>query len=43
MQSIATVAVQTEQGVFQTRKTVDELVKLADTLQAELARFRLAS
>jgi twitching motility protein PilJ len=42
MQSIATVAVQTEQGVFQTRKTVDELVKLADTLQAELARFRLA-
>jgi methyl-accepting chemotaxis protein len=43
MQSITSVAVQTEQGVFQTRKTVDELVKLADTLQAELSRFRLAS
>jgi methyl-accepting chemotaxis protein len=43
MQSIATVAVQTEQGVLQTRKTVDELVKLADTLQAELARFKLQS
>jgi methyl-accepting chemotaxis protein len=43
MQSIASVAVQTEQGVLQTRKTVDELVKLADTLQAELSRFRLAS
>jgi methyl-accepting chemotaxis protein len=43
MQSIASVAVQTEQGVLQTRKTVDELVKLADTLQASLARFKLAA
>jgi methyl-accepting chemotaxis protein len=42
VQSIATVAVQTEQGVLQTRRTVDELVKLADTLQASLARFKLA-
>jgi methyl-accepting chemotaxis protein len=43
MQSIATVAVQTEQGVLQTRKTVDELVKLSDTLQASLARFKLGA
>jgi methyl-accepting chemotaxis protein len=43
MQSIATVAVQTEQGVLQTRRTVDELVKLADTLQASLARFKLTA
>jgi methyl-accepting chemotaxis protein len=43
MQSIATVAVQTEQGVLQTRRTVDELVKLADALQASLARFKLAA
>ena len=43
MQSIASVAVQTEQGVLQTRKTVDDLVKLSDTLQASLARFKLAS
>jgi methyl-accepting chemotaxis protein len=43
MQSIATVAVQTEQGVMQTRRTVDELVKLADTLQRSLARFKLTA
>jgi twitching motility protein PilJ len=43
MQSIATVAVQTEQGVLQTRRTVDELVKLADTLQASLERFKLSA
>ncbi|HEX2501244.1 MAG TPA: methyl-accepting chemotaxis protein [Methylomirabilota bacterium] len=43
MQSIATVAVQTEQGVMQTRRTVDELVKLADTLQGSLARFKLTA
>jgi len=43
MQSIASVAVQTEQGVLQTRRTVDELVKLADTLQASLARFKLTA
>jgi twitching motility protein PilJ len=43
MQSIANVAVQTEQGVLQTRRTVDELVKLAETLQSNLARFKLAA
>jgi methyl-accepting chemotaxis protein len=43
MQSIATVAVQTEQGVLQTRRTVDELVKLSDTLQASLERFKLTA
>jgi hypothetical protein len=26
---------------LQTRKTVDDLVKLSDTLQASLARFKL--
>ncbi|MGH7278398.1 MAG: methyl-accepting chemotaxis protein [Candidatus Rokuibacteriota bacterium] len=43
VQSIASVAVQTEQGVLQTRKTVEELVKLADELTANLSRFKLAS
>jgi methyl-accepting chemotaxis protein len=43
MQSIATVAVQTEQGVLQTRRTVEELVKLSDALQASLARFKLGA
>ena len=43
MQSITTVAVQTEQGVLQTRKTVDELVKLSDTLQTSLSRFKLGA
>ena len=35
VQSIAGVAVQTEQGVLQTRKTVDELVRLAEELTRE--------
>ncbi|MGH7266243.1 MAG: methyl-accepting chemotaxis protein, partial [Candidatus Rokuibacteriota bacterium] len=43
VQSIAGVAVQTEQGVLQARKTVDELVRLAEELTASLARFKLAS
>jgi methyl-accepting chemotaxis protein len=43
MQSIATVAVRTEQGVMQTRRTVDELVKLADALQGSLARFKVTA
>ncbi len=43
VQSIATVAVQTEQGVLQTRKTVDDLVRLAEELTASLSRFRLAA
>jgi methyl-accepting chemotaxis protein len=43
VQSIAGVAVQTEQGVLQTRKTVEQLVKLAEELTASLARFKLAT
>jgi twitching motility protein PilJ len=43
VQSIAGVAVQTEQGVLETRKTMDHLVKLAEELLAALARFRLAA
>src|SRR5438067_1577003 len=43
MQSIAQVAVHTEQAVLQTRKTVEDLVKLADELTRSLARFKLAS
>jgi methyl-accepting chemotaxis protein len=42
VQSIAGVAVQTEQGVLQSRKTVDELARLAEELTASLARFKLA-
>src|SRR5919198_3393018 len=36
VQSIAGVAVQTEQGVLQTRKTVDQLVRLAEELSSSL-------
>ena len=43
MQSIAQVAVDTEQAVLQTRKSVEDLVKLADELTRSLARFRLAT
>jgi twitching motility protein PilJ len=43
MQSIAKVAVQTEQSVLQARKTVTDLVKLADELTSTLARFKLAA
>jgi twitching motility protein PilJ len=43
MQSIAEVAVHTEQAVLQTRKTVEDLVKLADELTRSLARFKLAT
>jgi twitching motility protein PilJ len=43
MQSIAKVAVQTEQAVLQARKTVTDLVKLADELTSTLARFKLAT
>jgi twitching motility protein PilJ len=43
MQSIAQVAVNTEQAVLQTRKTVEDLVKLADELTRSLARFKLAT
>ena len=43
MQSIAQVAVETEQAVLQTRKTVEDLVKLADELTRSLSRFKLAA
>jgi twitching motility protein PilJ len=43
MQSIAKVAVGTEQAVLQARKTVTDLVKIADELTATLARFKLAA
>ncbi len=43
MRSIAEVAVHTEQAVLQTRRTVDDLVKLADELTRSLARFKLST
>jgi twitching motility protein PilJ len=43
MGSIAQVAVNTEQAVLQTRKTVEDLVKLADELTRSLSRFKLAA
>ncbi|HEY3065139.1 MAG TPA: methyl-accepting chemotaxis protein [Methylomirabilota bacterium] len=43
VQSIASVAVQTEQGILQTRKTVEDLVKLAEELTTNVSRFKLAS
>ena len=43
MRSIAKVAVQTEQAVLQARRTVTDLVKLADELTSTLARFTLAT
>jgi twitching motility protein PilJ len=43
MQSIAGVAMQTEKAVLQTRRTVDDLVKLAEELTDSLARFKLAA
>ena len=33
----------TEQAVLQTRKTVEDLVKLADELTRSLSRFKLAA
>ena len=43
VQSISSVAVETEQGVLRTRKTIDELVKVAEELTLTLARFKLAA
>jgi methyl-accepting chemotaxis protein len=43
MQSIQAVAAQTEQGVLEARRTVDELARLAEELTASLARFKLAA
>src|SRR5712691_8001356 len=42
MQSIQTVSAQTERGVLDARRTVDELARLAEELTASLARFKLA-
>ena len=42
MQSIQTVAAQTERGIVEARRTVDELAHLAQELTAGLARFKLA-
>ena len=43
VQSIATVAIQTEQGMREARKTVDQLGRLAEELTATLSRFKLAA
>jgi twitching motility protein PilJ len=42
VQSIAAVAVQTEQGIVKSRKVVEELVQVAEELTAGLTRFRLS-
>jgi len=42
MQAIQEVAGQTEKGVLEARRTVDELAQLAEELTASLARFKLA-
>jgi len=41
VQSIAGVAVQTEKGVVEARKTMDHVVKLAEELMTSLTRFKL--
>jgi twitching motility protein PilJ len=43
VQSIAAVAVQTEQGSVQTRKIVEELAHVAEELTSSLARFKLST
>jgi len=42
VQSIAGVAVQTEKGITEARKTMDHVVRLADELMTSLSRFKLA-
>jgi len=42
VQSIAGVAVQTEKGVVEARKTMDHVVKLAEELMTSLTRFKLS-
>jgi len=42
VQSIAAVAVQTEQGAMQSRKIVEELGGIADELRSSFVRFKLA-
>jgi methyl-accepting chemotaxis protein len=41
VQSMSSVAVETEHATLETRKTIDELVKIADELTSTLARFKL--
>jgi twitching motility protein PilJ len=41
VQSISSVAVETEHGVLKTRKAIDQLVKVAEELTSTLARFKL--
>jgi methyl-accepting chemotaxis protein len=43
VQSIAGVAVHTEKAVLEARKTMDQLIRLADELMASLSRFKLAA
>src|SRR5437867_1643725 len=43
VQSIAGVAVETEKAVLETRKTMDQLVRVAEALMASLSRFKLAT
>jgi len=43
VQTIASAAVQTEQGVQQSRKNVEQLAHLAEELTVKLSRFKLAS
>jgi methyl-accepting chemotaxis protein len=43
MQSIQTVASQTEQRALEARRTVSELARLAEELTASLSRFKLAA
>jgi twitching motility protein PilJ len=43
VQSIASVAVETEKAVLETRKTMDQMVRVAEALTSSLARFKLSS
>jgi len=43
VQSIAGVAVETEKAVLETRRTMDQVVRVAEALTASLARFKLAT
>jgi len=43
VQSIAGVAVETEKAVLETRRTMDQVVRVAQALTSSLARFKLAT
>jgi len=43
VQSIAGVAVETEKAVLETRKTMDQVVRVAQALTSSLARFKLVA